>query len=109
MPEARTLIHDFLPLASCVLHLEMYTVIVYDVAEERVNRVRKYLKRFLNWVQNSAFEGELTVGQIERIKAGLGDIIDSEEDSVYFYVARDKKWLKKEILGQDKNLMDSIL
>jgi len=87
----------------------MYIVVVYDVAEQRVSRVCKYLRRFLNWVQNSAFEGELTVGQIERIKAGLGDIIDTEEDSVYFYVARDKKWLKKEVLGQNKNLTDSIL
>ncbi|MBN2186294.1 MAG: CRISPR-associated endonuclease Cas2 [Dehalococcoidia bacterium] len=87
----------------------MYAIIVYDVGEERVSRVCKYLRRFLNWVQNSAFEGELSAGQMERIKAGLGDIIETEEDSIYFYVARDKKWLKKEVLGQDKNLMDSIL
>jgi len=87
----------------------MYTIIVYDVGEERVSRVCKYLRRFLNWVQNSAFEGELTVGQIERIKLGLGDIIDASEDSVYFYVARDKKWLKKEVLGQNKNLADTII
>jgi len=87
----------------------MYTIIVYDVAEERVSRVCKYLRRFLNWVQNSAFEGELTEGQIERIKAGLDDIINQEVDSVYFYVARDKKWLKKEVLGQDKNLSEAII
>ena len=87
----------------------MYAIIVYDVGEQRVSRVCKYLRRFLNWVQNSAFEGELTVGQIERIKAGLSDIIDPNEDSVYFYVARDKKWLKKEVLGQNKNLDDTII
>jgi CRISPR-associated protein Cas2 len=87
----------------------MYTIIVYDVGEKRVSHACKYLRCFLNWVQNSAFEGELTVGQIERIKAGLGDIIDPDEDSVYFYVARDKKWLKKEVLGQNKNLNDTII
>jgi len=87
----------------------MYTIIVYDVGEERVSRVCKYLRRFLNWVQNSVFEGELTVGQIERIKAGLDDIIDPNEDSIYFYVARNAKWLKKEVLGQNKNLNDSII
>jgi len=87
----------------------MYTIIVYDVGEKRVSRACKYLRCFLNWVQNSAFEGELTLGQIERIKAGLGDIIDPDEDSVYFYVARDKKWLKKEVLGQNKNLNDTII
>lgn len=87
----------------------MYTIIVYDVGEERVSRVCKYLRRFLNWVQNSVFEGELTVGQIERVKAGLDDIIDTNEDSIYFYVARNKKWLKKEVLGQNKNLNDSFI
>jgi CRISPR-associated protein Cas2 len=87
----------------------MYVIIVYDVAEDRVSRVCKYLRRFLNWVQNSAFEGELSVGQIEKIKAELKDIIDLEEDSVYFYVARNKKWLRKEVLGQNKNLTDTIL
>ena len=87
----------------------MYTIIVYDVGEERVSRVCKYLRRFLNWVQNSVFEGELTVGQIERVKVGLGDIIDADEDSIYFYVVRNEKWLKKEVLGQNKNLNDSII
>ena len=87
----------------------MYTIIVYDVGEERVGRVCKYLRQFLNWVQNSVFEGELTLGQIERVKIGLGDIIDSDEDSIYFYVARDKKWLKKEVLGQNKNLDEAII
>jgi CRISPR-associated protein, Cas2 family len=87
----------------------MYTIIVYDVGEERVGRVCKYLRCFLNWVQNSVFEGELTVGQIERVKVGLGDIIDADEDSIYFYVARNEKWLKKEVLGQNKNLNDSII
>ena len=87
----------------------MYTIIVYDVREERVSKVCKYLRRFLNWVQNPVFEGELTPGQIEKVKVGLGDIIDLDEDSIYFYIARNEKWLKKEVMGQNKNLNDSII
>ncbi len=33
-----------------------YCIITYDVGEERVNRVRKILKRYLNWVQNSVLK-----------------------------------------------------
>jgi len=38
----------------------MYVIIVYDVEVERVARVCQYLRRHLHWVQNSAFEGEIT-------------------------------------------------
>lgn len=87
----------------------MYVIIVYDVAEERVNRVCKYLRRFLNWVQNSAFEGELSLGQLEEVKVGVKELIELEEDSIYFYLMRDKKWLKKEVMGVEKNPTESVL
>jgi CRISPR-associated protein Cas2 len=44
----------------------MYVVIVYDVEQTRVAKVCQYLRRWLHWVQNSAFEGELTEAQLER-------------------------------------------
>ena len=87
----------------------MYALIVYDVGEERVSRVCKFLRQYLNWVQNSVFEGELTKGQLERIKMGVGDIIKKDADSVYFYHLRSKRWVKKEVVGQDKNLADNVL
>ena len=34
----------------------MYVVIAYDVNVERVNKVKKFLRKYLNWVQNSLFE-----------------------------------------------------
>lgn len=87
----------------------MYVVVVYDVGEERLNKVRKFLRQYLNWVQNSAFEGEVTKGKLERIKTKLSDIIEKEEDSVYFYILRSQKWARKEVLGQNKNLADNVL
>ncbi|MGB9825625.1 MAG: CRISPR-associated endonuclease Cas2 [Desulfofundulus sp.] len=38
----------------------MYVIIVYDVGQSRVAKVCQYFKRFLHWVQNSAFEGEIS-------------------------------------------------
>ncbi len=80
----------------------MYILIVYDVSVERVSKVHKLLKRYLNWRQNSVFEGEVTDSQIEAVKNGLMKIIDEESDSVLLYIARDEKWLKREEIGNQK-------
>jgi CRISPR-associated protein Cas2 len=63
----------------------------------------------LNWVQNSAFEGELSLAQLEEVKVGVRDLIKPEEDSIYFYLMRDKKWLKREVIGVEKNPVEVVL
>jgi CRISPR-associated protein Cas2 len=60
-------------------------------------------------VQNSAFEGELTEAQLERIKAELSDLIDPDYDSVYIYRLPEKRWVTKEVLGQAKTIVDALL
>jgi len=87
----------------------LYVVLVYDVEQERVGRVCQYLKRYLHWVQESVFEGELSEGRLEKLKAGLLDIIDREKDSVYIYKVREKRWLGKEVVGVEKALTDRII
>ncbi|MCD6493474.1 MAG: CRISPR-associated endonuclease Cas2 [Archaeoglobaceae archaeon] len=87
----------------------MYVIIAYDVNVARVNRVKKFLRKHLNWVQNSVFEGELTKADFEEVKLGLNEIIDREEDMVVFYILRSEKALKKEVLGFDKSKIDEII
>ena len=87
----------------------MYVLIVYDIGVKRVTKVHKLLKRYLHWVQNSVFEGELTNAQIEDIKNRLRAIMDKQLDSVLLYIARDEKWLKRESLGHEKNTTDNII
>lgn len=87
----------------------MYVIIVYDVDQKRVSKVCQFLRRFLHWVQNSAFEGELTEAQLEEVRLGLKEIIEQDYDSVYIYTFQSKKQLKKEILGQEKSITDNIL
>ena len=48
----------------------LYVIIVYDVGVERVNKVRIYLKQYLNWVQNSVLEGELTEPEYMKVMNG---------------------------------------
>jgi CRISPR-associated protein Cas2 len=56
----------------------MFVIIVYDVQVERIDAVRIYLKRFLNWMQNSVFEGDLTLSELVRVKADLSNITNKE-------------------------------
>jgi CRISPR-associated protein Cas2 len=89
--------------------VKIYVVVVYDVAVDRINGVRQFLRRYLTWVQNSAFEGELTEGEMEKVKAGLGRLIKKDEDSVLFYVASSRKWIRKDVLGIEKAEVSSII
>jgi len=80
----------------------MYVVIVYDVNVERVAKVCQYLRRYLDWVQNSVFEGELTDSQYKRINHDLKEIMHEDEDSVRFYSFRTKELVKIETMGIQK-------
>ncbi|BAD84634.1 hypothetical protein, conserved, DUF196 family [Thermococcus kodakarensis KOD1] len=85
----------------------MYIIVVYDVSVERVNRVKKFLRQHLHWVQNSVFEGEVTLAEFERIKAGIGELIDGDEDSVVIYKLRSMP--KREVMGVEKNPIEDII
>jgi len=89
--------------------VRLYTIIVYDVGVERVNRVRKYLRTWMEWVQNSVFEGELTTSELERIKHGLSKMIDEQHDSVFIYTTRTEKLIKKYVIGVEKNVPSQII
>ncbi len=54
----------------------MYYIFVYDVDERKVAKVCKLLRKYLHWVQNSVFEGELTEGKFAELKFKLSKIID---------------------------------
>ncbi len=84
-------------------------IIVYDVGEKRVNKVCQFLRRYLNWIQNSVFEGELTISEIEKIKAGLKKLINLEEDSIIFYSFRSEKAMKKFVMGKNKASIGPII
>ncbi|AIF69977.1 CRISPR-associated protein Cas2 [Palaeococcus pacificus DY20341] len=80
---------------------------MYDINVSRVNRVKKFLRQHLHWVQNSVFEGEVTLAEFERIKAGILDLIDEDEDSVIIYKLRSKP--KRETFGVEKNPIEDII
>ncbi len=87
----------------------MYVIIVYDAGVKRLNKVRIFLKQYLNWVQNSVFEGELTKAEYLRIRLRLKDLIDEDEDCIFIYSVRDRKYLGIDELGTRKSEIDTII
>jgi len=80
----------------------MFVIMAYDVNVERVTKVLHVGRRYLNWVQNSLLEGELTKAQLARLKADLRKIINDEQDSVVFYISRREQYLERQSLGLNK-------
>ncbi len=87
----------------------MYIILVYDIGQKRVGKALKICRRYLNWVQNSVFEGELTESRLKALKLNLKNILNQEEDSVLIYRFREQKYIKREIIGLEKSSLDSFL
>lgn len=62
----------------------MYVIMVYDVNVSRVQKLLKIGRKYLTWVQNSVFEGELTEAQFAKLTREVQKRIDPREDSRNF-------------------------
>jgi CRISPR-associated protein Cas2 len=71
--------------------------------------VLKICRKFLHWVQNSVFEGEITEAKLFKLKQQLNHVIDPEEDSVIIYTFLTEKYSRREILGKSKAVTDVII
>ena len=80
----------------------MFVIIVYDMGVERVTKICQYLRRSMDWVQNSVFEGELTDAEFKRIQHDVKEIMEADVDSVRFYTFRTKEQVKIETMGVEK-------
>lgn len=87
----------------------MYVIIAYDIGIERLDAVRRILKQYLTWVQNSAFEGELSEGKLEEIRLKVNTVIDPDVDSIVVYSVDNPLWIKRRIWGREKGAPESIL
>ncbi|MEL7586942.1 MAG: CRISPR-associated endonuclease Cas2 [Prolixibacteraceae bacterium] len=87
----------------------MYVIAVYDVGKRRVGKMLKLCRRYLNWIQNSVLEGEITEAKLLELKYEALQIMDEEEDSLIIFKARQEKWLDKEIVGSERQTTDNFL
>jgi CRISPR-associated protein Cas2 len=86
----------------------MYVIAMYDIGEKRVAKMLKLCRRYLNWIQNSVFEGELSEAQLASLRYEAEELME-EEDSLIVFKSRNQKWLDKEIIGIERSSVDNIL
>lgn len=89
--------------------IPLFVIVVYDIEVERINKVRKTLREYLFWVQNSVFEGEIGRSSLAELKTRLRDIIDESYDSIVIYRMNSPKSMKREVIGMDYSMSGFII
>ncbi|MCK4406527.1 MAG: CRISPR-associated endonuclease Cas2 [Bacteroidales bacterium] len=87
----------------------MYVILVYDIGEKRVGKMLKLCRQYLNWIQNSVFEGDITEVKLKELKYKAKQIMDEEYDSLIIFKSRDRNWLDKEVVGKERSTLDRFL
>lgn len=81
----------------------MYVIAVYDVAAERTVKMLKLCRRYLNWIQNSVFEGELSELQLKELEAEARKIMQEDYDSFIIFRSRHVHYMDKQLIGKPKS------
>lgn len=88
----------------------MFVIVTYDIVENRsLNKVRKILKKYLTWTQNSVFEGEITDSKLQKCMAEISKVMDKDEDSIYVYEVRNLNNISKKLFGVHKSYDEMFL
>jgi len=87
----------------------MYIILVYDIEVKRVAKMLKLCRQYLNWIQNSVFEGEITEVKLKELLHKAKSIMDIDKDSIIVFSSRQEKWLDKQVIGKEKNDTDNFI
>lgn len=88
----------------------MYYIITYDITSpKRLPKMLKIMRQYLNWVQNSVFEGFLTENKALELEGKIKGIINKKEDSIIFYILRNEEVFKRNVLGIEKNEISNFI
>ncbi|THH34945.1 CRISPR-associated endonuclease Cas2 [Neolewinella litorea] len=85
----------------------MYVIAVYDVRAERTGKLLKLCRRYLTWIQNSVFEGEISPVRLKELKIEAKKLM-VDEDSLIIFSSREPRWLQKDVIGHERNSTDNF-
>lgn len=77
----------------------MFVILVYDASSQRDPKILKLCRQYLNWVQNSVFEGDMTEGKLRQLMKRLEGIIEPHEDSIIIYTIPTPKYSQRLTIG----------
>ena len=87
----------------------MYVIAIYDVGSDRCSKMLKLCRRYLNWIQNSVFEGELTEVKLKALILEAKEIMEEDYDSFIIFQNRHQHWLDKQVIGKEKSDISQFL
>ncbi len=87
----------------------MYVILVYDCGEKRVVKMLKLCRKYLNWIQNSVFEGEISEVRLKELIIKAEEFMDNEIDSLIIFSGRSGKMLDKQVVGKERCSTDNFL
>lgn len=79
----------------------MYAIIMYDVKAEKTQKICSYLRKWLEWKQNSVFEGQLTKSEMSEIKKWINEFIDDKNEQILIYTTLDESQIEKTVIGEE--------
>ncbi len=82
--------------------VDIFVIVVYDVGVKRVNKLKASLRQYLNWIQNSVFEGELTESEYRAVVKLVEAIILKSHDHLVIYSLNDRKYIDRKEYGTPK-------
>lgn len=78
----------------------MYVILVYDMEADRTQKALKIGRRYLTHVQNSVLEGEITEGDLEKLRGEISELLNPGE-SVILYELSSDTLLNRAVYGED--------
>ena len=87
----------------------MYVILVYDCGEKRVAKMLKLCRRYLNWIQNSVFEGEISEVRLKELIIQAETFMDKTCDSIIIFKNASKVTMDKQIVGRECSSIDIFL
>lgn len=87
----------------------MYVILVYDIGEKRVGKMLKLCRKYLNWIQNSVFEGEISDVKLKELTMSAKSIMDISVDSMIIFSNRTGYYMDKKIVGKERMKLDNFL
>ena len=87
----------------------MYVILVYDFGEKRVNKMLKLCRKYLNWIQNSVFEGEISEAHLKELLMQSDKFMKKDEDSIIIFNTLSQISMEKRIIGKERSSVDVFL
>lgn len=87
----------------------MYVILVYDFGEKRVGKMLKLCRKYLYWIQNSVFEGEITEVKLKELLQKAHSFMDKTEDSIIMFKHPSIVYMDKEVIGNERGSTDTFL